>query len=273
MATGKANRLLFRDGDIPVSKLVGRGFETNFRPKTYGNIWYVDSAHAAAANKAATGWGKDQDHPFDTIATAVSQSLILQGDVIIVNRTHTESISAADAWKWANAGVYVLGMGWPGSRPVITFDTATTATILMDKQGCVIENMDFVCGIDSLALMIQMTASYNAIIDCLLLLDDSSKQALIGIDMGNVAADNCAIQSSVFKAASAGCNSAIKVATAVDALVIGNCRVSGDFADACIHNPTGNVATDILVHDCLLRNTQTGDHSLEFVSAVTGDLV
>ena len=239
-------------------------------------VRWVSSTHASAADTA--GRGVSRDEPYATLAFAVAD--VDSGGtannqaytLFICDYGHVESISVADALKWVADGYWVMSAGEGELRATFTFDTSTAATIVMDRTGLVFANCKFVVGIDALVLMFNVTAAGCQFRNCLLVLDDSDKETLIGINLGNVAADRVRILACEFEALTVGCNSAIKIATAVNDPLIAGCRVFGDFGDACIHNPTGNVATNLLITRNHLTNTQTGDHAIELVSACTGDI-
>lgn len=257
--------------DIQFSKLEGGGF--GFSGVIPGRqAWYVDSVKVAANTGGGDSIsnGNRSSHPFATVAFAVKQAGLY--DTIHVQPGHTETIGAADAWLWAQNGIRLIGYGEGDLRPTITFDTVTTATILMDKTGLVIKNFRFVVGIDALVMMIDVTSPACKIIDCEFILDDSSFQALIGVNLGNVAADRCKILHNRFEALTIGCDEAIEIAEACDGLEVAYNLILGDFAEAGIHNPTAKTALNVDIHDNRVRNTQTGDHAIELVSNVTGDL-
>ena len=76
----------------------------------------------------------------------------------------------------------------------------------------------------------------------------------------------------MFRSPTAGASNCIGLDEVAANVEIGHCEFWGDFADAPIHNPTGSILTQLYIHDCVIENTQTGDHSIELVSACTGVL-
>ena len=252
--------------EIELAKLEHQGFLVVPGRK----IWHVDSVRVAAG----TGGGDTKDHgnrwydPFATIAFAVTQAGL--HDVILVQPGHTESVIAADAWLWAKNGIQVIGLGRGTLRPTITIGTATSATILMDKADLVISGCRFIVAVDALVLMIAVSAAGCVIENCEFILDDSSTQALIGIDFSDAAADRCIVRNCHFEAITVGCDEAIEISAAVNHLTIDNCIAFGDFADACIHSTV--IATHLRISRCTLTNTQT-DHSIELTTTATGELV
>lgn len=235
----------------------------------YGHNLYVSSTHAAKADHPRSY--DNYDAPFATLAYAVTR-VNRAGTVIHVAERHAESISVSDALAFTAYPQVIEGydLGGPLTKPTFTFDTATAAKIVVDQASIVFKNCRFVVGIDSLAVMFQVTAGGCVFIDCDFVLDDSSLQALIGVELANAAADWCKLLGCTFESINAGANSAVKINAALNNLEIADTKVFGDFGDACIHNPTGMVATNLNIHHNDLTNTQTGDHAIELVSACTG---
>jgi hypothetical protein len=134
-------------------------------------------------------------------------------------------------------------------------------------------NMYFdMTAVDAIVAGIDVNAASFQMIGCEILQGDSGGQALIAVDL-DANADNCRFHRCRITSPDDGADSAIKIAEALTGLEISECWIDGDYDDACIHNPTGNVATQLLIRDCYLKNDATGNHSIELVSACTGFLV
>lgn len=94
-----------------------------------GDVYHVDSGHAAASN---TNDGKSPDFPLATIDAAVGKCAANNGDVILVSEGHAETITTAGAIALDVAGVTVLCLGEGAARPTITFSsTDNSASILV----------------------------------------------------------------------------------------------------------------------------------------------
>jgi hypothetical protein len=241
---------------------------------TTGNIWFVDS-NAAGAGDAA-GYGVSPDAPFATIDFAIGQCTANNGDRIYVAPGHAETVSTAAGIDFDVAGVRVIGLGHAGSRPVITMDE-DVGTVHMDAAGSWLENMLFDIQADS-TIVVDIDKADCRVAGCEFQarLAATAKEAVTCIDVtgaGANACDRARILDCVFKSPAAGASRAIELGEVADNVVIDRCVVIGDYADAGIHNPTGKVLTQLLIRDCLLENTQAGDHALELVSACTGMLV
>lgn len=228
---------------------------------TTGKIYYVHSGTGASGNSGLT-----QYEPLATIDQAINKCTANKGDIIFVMPGHAETISAAAGIDADVAGISIIGLGVGESRPVITFATAAAADVDIDAANILISNLVFKNDIDNQTAAIDVNAAGFVMEDCELL-EGSSKQFLIGID---IAEDRCTIRRCYIKSVAAGANSAIKISAAKDRITIEDCEVFGDFADACIHNPTGTVATRLSIKNNILTNLQSGDHAIELVSACTG---
>lgn len=132
-----------------------------------GNIFFVDSTHAAAAN--AAGGGQSPDTPLATLAYAIGLCTAAKGDVIYVMPGHAETIAAAAGIACSISGVSIIGLGIGANRPTFTFSavgstwtitaanvlirnivvTATAATTLLfssSAAGLTLDGVDYVEG-------------------------------------------------------------------------------------------------------------------------------
>lgn len=257
------------DAGIQTSKLEHRGLDLAYARTPRRKIYYVDSAAALASNQPYMG--RTEAHPWATLAYAVTQAA--QDSLIIVCERHAETISTATAWVWANKGVTIAGRGTgPNNMPAITMGTLATAYIILNKTDLTFDFIKFICNVDGLVAMIDAGASANGatIRNCFFDMDQNSTQVLTGI---NVAAANVTIENCEFECRSVGANSAILLGAAKDNVRILRNRITGDFADAGIQNPTGTVLTNLHIEGNSVTNTQAGDHAIQLVSACTGDIV
>ncbi|MCC7422541.1 MAG: hypothetical protein IT428_19855 [Planctomycetaceae bacterium] len=226
-----------------------------------GSTFYV---HSGTGNNS--NGGLQASDPLATIAAALAKCTASKGDVILVMPGHAESVAAAAGINVDKIGVSIIGLGVGENRPIITFTTATTATLAIAAANARLSNLVFKNDIDSQAIVIDVNAA-GCVIEKCELLEGSSKQFLIGIDIGE---DRCTVRDCYIKSVAAGADSGIKISAAKDRIAILNNEIFGDFSDACIHNPTGNVATRLRIEGNVLTNLQSGDHAIELVSACTG---
>lgn len=243
-------------------KQAGGVFTFTDESKSTGEKFWVHSG----TGTDSVGAGRNPDAPFATIDYAIGQCTASKNDVIYVMPGHAETL-AADASDIAVdvAGVSIIGLGNGENRPVVTF-THTGATVAVSAADCTLKNLVFKNDVDSQVAVVTITGAGCTVEDCEFL-EGSSKQYLIGVDVG---AGRATVKGCYFKSVAAGAASAIKISAAVDRVNLIDNEVFGDFSDACIHNPTGNVATRLRIQGNVLTNLQTGDHAIELVSACTG---
>lgn len=233
-----------------------------------GDIYYVDSNTGAD-----TSGGKSWDNALATIDAAIGKCTANKGDVILVAPGHAENLIAAAAIDADVAGITIIGLGAGSNRPTLTFKTSTAADIDIDAANITFQNLYFdLTGIDGIVAAIDVNAADFTIKDCEFLMADSGGQAVNAITTA-AAAHRMKVENCIFKSPDAGAEEAIKLLGAADGIIIKNCRIYGDFSVAPIHNPTDNIATNILILGNYLQNDQSGDLALELVSAVTGAII
>lgn len=241
-------------------------------PEITGYIYFVDGT-----NGTSNGDGKLHT-PVDSIENAFNISGLSAGDAIVCLPGHTETVTAAAGIDADVAGVYVLGLGSGASRPTITFSTATTADMDIDAASITFDNFIFtLTGIDAVAAAIDVNSTDFTLKNSRIIMASATTQAVVAIDINGGSANACdnarIIDCEFTGTTDAGANQAIELGEVADNIQIIGCNVFGDYANACIHNPTGKVLTNLLIKDCILMNAQTGDHSIELISACTGNLV
>lgn len=130
---------------------------------TTGRIIIVSKAALTNVNEIKALYGSTypdgQIMVSTTIALAVAQCVAGRGDIIMVAPGHTESISSATSLTMSVSGVTVVGLGVGSQRPVITFDTANTATINVTANGVVFKNIIFVANFLAVAAAFTLTTA------------------------------------------------------------------------------------------------------------------
>ena len=228
-----------------------------------GATWFVDSGVSGGASGNGLSWGG----ALLTLAEAVAKALA--DDTILVAAGHAEN-SITTAITFSVAGVSVYGYGQGERRPKFTF--TGDVDVNLNASGITLSNLVFQCGVDSQAIVIDVNAANCVIEDCTFY-EGSSLQWLTGIDINGGASnacDNTVVRRCRFQSIAAGADNAIGIDAVADGVIIEDCYIDGDFTDAGIHNPTGNVATNLTLASNIVRNRQTGDHAIELVSACTG---
>lgn len=237
---------------------------------------YVDSNLAGNP----TYWsGSKLPNALPTIDAGINKLVTSRADLVLVSPFHTETVSTAGGITADLAGLRILNaldflnlQGLVGNlRPTITFSSSTAATFLASAANLQIVGLEFACSIASQVRMLHLNASADgALIKNCLFRQVSTTTGLVMLDIADVA-DNVKIEGCEFYGNTAGnWDSAIKIGAAVDRLHIHDVLIRGDFDDAGIHNPTGNVATNLDLRRIAVRNAQSGQHAIELVSACTG---
>lgn len=236
-------------------------------PLTTGNVFFVDSGHASAADHPSHG--KSADYPFATIDYAVGQCTASNGDVIYVMPGHTEDIAAAGGIDLDVAGITLIGIGNGSNRPTITY-SATASDIDIDAANITVENFLIdMTGVDAVVAGIDVNSADFTLRNCYVLMADSGGQATNGITTAT-AANRMVVEDCEFSSPNAGANEAILLEGTPDGVIIRRNIISGDFAVGTLSNATGNVATNARIYDNYLQNDNNGQEAIDFDSAVTG---
>ena len=109
-----------------------------------GQVYWVSNTAPPMLGQVAGSDGNPGtfNAPFATLQYAISRTVPMRGDIIFVKPGHNESIiantlNAPGATPTANnithysSGVAIVGLGTGAMRPTFTFNTATTASIVM----------------------------------------------------------------------------------------------------------------------------------------------
>src|SRR4051812_23202847 len=95
-------------------------------------FWVSNNTVLLRGQSAGSNQNKgDFNHPFATLAYALTQCKADAGDVIFIKPGHTETIIAAGTVTQSVAGVQVIGLGHYNLRPKFTFTTAAAASYLV----------------------------------------------------------------------------------------------------------------------------------------------
>lgn len=231
-----------------------------------GRTVYVDSAQTGTAGTGET-WGS----AYTTIAAAVAASV--PDDMIFVAPGHTETVSTAAGISFTKANVQVIGLGRGTRRPTITM-SAVASTIAIGAASATLANV-LILSTAACTIVIDINST-DATIDSVEFRRGSGTVPVVWIDINGGSANACdraRVANCVLNTGTnVGATGFIELGEVADQVIIEDCIVWGDFGDACIHNPTGKVLTNLLIQFCTLSNLQTGDHSIELVSACTGML-
>ena len=229
-----------------------------------GDIWFVDSGHAAASDTA--GFGQSPDSPVATLDYAVGLCTANNGDVIYVMPGHAENLAADSAVDVDVAGLKIIGLGWGGSRPTFTA-TAIAGDFKLASACNWIENLLFLSGVDATTGMLEITGADNTVYNCEF--RDSVDQAtdcLITVDGSDrLLIDGCAFNMT----AAAGANSAIALDGSDDA-EIRDTYIHGNFAVGAIDCRT-TLSARVNFHDLKIWTTNAADIAIvDTITSSTG---
>ncbi len=143
------------------------------RPVT-GRFYLVIKSGGANENELkamyGTGYPDGIAGVFTSIAAAVSAlsgSRANTGDTLLLAPGHTETISTSTALSISIAGLYIRGVGNGNGRPIITLDTATTATINITAANVTFQNVIMVANFAAIAAAFTLTNAPDfAILNC-----------------------------------------------------------------------------------------------------------
>ncbi len=235
---------------------------------TTGNIYFVHSGTGSDSNT-----GENPNDPLATIDAAINKCTANQGDRIYVMPGHAETVSGAAGIDADVAGIAIIGLGEGADRPTLTL-SAVASTVEIGAASVRLENLVLQATADT-TIMLDINGA-DAVVKGCEFRSTSGKEFVTAIDINGGSANACdrtrIVGCTITSALAAGASQGIELGEVADKVLIEGCDIVGDFANACIHNPTGKVLTNLRVSECVLDNQQTGDHSIELVSACTGVL-
>lgn len=226
-----------------------------------GTAWYVDSTHASKSD--ASGYGTSPDTPFATLDYAIGQASANNGDIIYLAPGHAETKSASGSlWAADVAGVRIVGLGTGADRATFTFSHTGAATTI-SAASVWLENVLFVCGVDSVTAPLTISAADVTLKD-IEFRDAANVEFAAGV-ITTAAANRLTIDGFKYSGDTASgdaCTIGIKL-VGVDSGVVKNARFDGIFSTGCIQMVT-TACTDMLFENIVFRNVGT---------AVTKDVV
>lgn len=136
------------------AKLFPRNFAGILNRAYHGKVFYVDSVNGNANNN-----GRQPNKAMVTLAAAITAATANKVETIILLPGHAESISTATALNLSKAGIEIIGLGDGNRRPIITLDTANTATITVSANNIRISNVIFVANFLAVAALFTLTTA------------------------------------------------------------------------------------------------------------------
>jgi len=229
---------------------------------TMGSDWYVNSRTGSDANNSGKSWAQ----ALATIDAAVNKCTADRGDVIHVAACHAETVSAESGIDVDAAGVRVLGYVHGRLMPTITFDTDVAADLKLAANGCSLENIRLLGGIDATTGVLEITGNDCAVINCeyrdvtgeatdIIVTDNALRLLIDGFRCIGASGD--------------GGDSAIML-DECDHAVIRNCHIIGNFDVGAIECRT-TASDDICIHDCHIKTFGSEDLAVkDTITASTG---
>ncbi len=245
-----------------VHKQSGGMFTVEDQTLSTGNRWFVDSGKTTTGEDG-TSFGRNPEAPFLTLAYAFSgdQPVENNGDIIILEAGHTESIAADAGIVCDRAGILVIGQGQGDSRPVLTFDTAAAAQIDISAANITFENITFRCNIADLAAAFHVTGANFTMRNCSFMGTDAADEAFLITILTEATANDMTIENCQFHylyaangttAITTTSTECIRLVGADRAVIRGN-YMSGDFTTAVINGIT-TASLDILLLTNIIHN-------------------
>lgn len=128
-------------------------------------IFLVYSGIADDVRELAVRFGIDEVEGspliFSSIEEAINAGLASRGDTIMVAPGHVETLSDATTLNLDKAGIFIIGLGSGDNRPVITLDTAVTATIPVTAANIEIHNVIFTANFADIVAFFTLTTANN----------------------------------------------------------------------------------------------------------------
>lgn len=145
------------------------GGDTDFSADVFvtGAVYYVDSVDGNDSNS-----GLNRNQPKASLSSALTAATADNGDVIFLESGHTETLTGSLSFN--EAGITVVGLGSGSNKPSFTVNgnvdmfnfsaarirlvglrfpagtAAHTARINAGGANCIIEDCDFICGVNDL---------------------------------------------------------------------------------------------------------------------------
>jgi hypothetical protein len=240
-----------RSGYSKLEDLVDGALANSHHAATNGRVFYV---YSVTGDDGSSGTSKDA--PLATIEAAVNLTVADRQDVIFVLPNHVESITAATSLVVDKNSISIIGLGTGFNAPQLTFDN-TAGKVVVTAHNAIIENIIFMNSLAAVVTAVEVTGTYNKLINCRWDFDATGLEHLVMLDLDT--ADFCEVLGCFFRAENiAGCNTGIRI-DASPGLIIDGCTFRGDFTTACISGTAGSAATsdDIQISNNIIENLDT----------------
>ena len=233
---------------------------------TTGNVFFVDSGHAQAAD--AVGHGT-VERPYATIDYAVGQCTASNGDYIVAMPGHAEVVSAAGGLDLDVAGITVIGIGRGASMPTVTA-TSATGDVDIDAANVTIEGLNFVAGVADNAVTIDVNAVDFTIRNCRFTEPTVNLNMKICIQDGaTTTSDRMTIENNVALLLDAANTHFVNLAGTGNGHIIRGNTLMGDWGTAAIGG-AGIVTMCTIVHNLVHNSATDADSCINMGATATG---
>lgn len=120
-------------------------------PATTGKYFFVDSSTGSDGNS-----GTDKDHPFATLAKAITNCTASKGDVIVLMPGHAETVATTIT---PVAGSTIIGLGFGRNRPVFTASTGTIDTFTLSAANVTLQNFVIVGAASGVTALVEVSGA------------------------------------------------------------------------------------------------------------------
>lgn len=231
-----------------------------------GAVYWVNSVTGNDANA-----GTNRNAPKATLAGAISAATANNGDLIVIEADHSESLGSSVSIS--KAGLRIMGLGTGSSKPSFTV-TAAVDGLNFSAARCEISNCRFPAGTTTAnTSRCNLGAAGLRVFDCDFLCGANDLETITVPDAG----DDAEVNGCTFTVTADGPDSAIRAesATTLGLKVIG-CQFDGgtvDFDDAGLYSSVAH--TEFLYRDNVLLNKASIIHTAaakgQCVGTVAGD--
>ncbi len=222
------------------------------------DIFYVDSGAGSDVND-----GRDPAFPMATIDAAINRCTASQGDVILVQPGHAETLTTQISLDVI--GVSIIGVGEGTLKPQITINGVIDG-IDIGAANCRVENIGFAASTAGATAQINVDAANATIEGCHF---DIGASDLLGTITVTASGEICTITKNTVIVTADGCDEWVKVEGVVDLLVITENLVSSTSTfgfDEAVVQADAVAATNMVVKD----NVFLGADAAAAIDAVNG---
>lgn len=236
---------------------------------TTGEYFFVDSTQTTNGDDT-TGHGKDPDSPFLTIDFAISQCANNKGDIIYVMPNHAEAGAAASPiLDLDKIGISIIGLGRGTNQPTVTFNHGS-ADCDIDAANCLIENINFVAGIDDVLVCLDVNADDFTVRNCRFTGTAADKNFRVCVqDAGANVSDRITVEGCYALQLDTENTHFINFAAAQDGCIIRDNILIGDWGTMCIGG-AGVITFAVITGNMIHNVATTVDSCIQLPNATTG---